>query len=77
MFLGQSVDLTKIQIPTSPGANEYRVSDGIAAKSIVSGLRRQRVARWTYQSDAGPAEVYFSLMGMTAALNWIDCMGAR
>jgi len=73
---GQTVDPGPWLVPTSPGSNEYRVSDPILTRSLVSGLRRQRIARWDYQSVDGPAEAYFSLMGMTAALNWIDCRGA-
>ena len=73
---GQTVDPGPWLVPTSPGSNEYRVSDPILTRSLVSGLRRQRIARWDYQSTEGPAEAYFSLMGMTAALNWIDCRGA-
>jgi hypothetical protein len=73
---GQTVDPGPWLVPTSPGSNEYRVSDPILTRSLVSGLRRQRIARWNYQSADGPAEAYFSLMGMTAALNWIDCRGA-
>jgi hypothetical protein len=73
---GQTVDPGPWLVPTSPGSNEYRVSDPILTRSLVSGLRRQRIARWNYASADGPAEAYFSLMGMTAALNWIDCRGA-
>ena len=73
---GQTVDTGPWLVPTSPGSNEYRVSDPILTRSLVSGLRRQRIARWNYPSTDGPAEAYFSLMGMTAALNWIDCRGA-
>ena len=73
---GQTVDPGPWLVPTSPGSNEYRVSDPILTRSLVSGLRRQRIARWNYRSADGPAEAYFSLMGMTAALNWIDCRGA-
>lgn len=72
---GQTVDPGSWLVPTSPGSNEYRVSDPILTRSLVSGLRRQRIARWNYPSADGPAEAYFSLMGMTAALNWIDCRG--
>jgi hypothetical protein len=73
---GQTVDPGPWLVPTSPGGNEYRVSDPILTRSLVSGLRRQRIARWNYASADGPAEAYFSLRGMTAALNWIDCRGA-
>jgi hypothetical protein len=73
---GQTVDPGPWLVPTSPGGNEYRVSDPILTRSLVSGLRRQRIARWNYMSSHGPAEAYFPLRGMTAALNWIDCRGA-
>lgn len=72
---GQTVDPGPWLVPTSPGANEFRVSDPILTRSLVSGLRRQRIARWNYRSVSGQAEAYFSLRGMTAALNWIDCRG--
>jgi hypothetical protein len=74
---GQTVDPGPWLVPTSPGSNEFRVSDPVLTRSLVSGLRRQRIARWDYAAAGGPAEVYFPLRGMTAALNWIDCMGAR
>lgn len=73
---GQTVDPGPWLVPTSPGSNEFRVSDPILTRSLVSGLRRQRIARWNYPSAEGPAEAYFSLRGMTAALDWIDCRGA-
>jgi len=72
---GQTVDPGPWLVPTSPGGNEFRVSDPILTRSLVSGLRRQRIARWNYPSTSGRAEAYFSLRGMTAALNWIDCRG--
>ncbi|WP_339931386.1 hypothetical protein [uncultured Brevundimonas sp.] len=76
-FPGQSIDLTSLVTPTSPGTNEYRVTDPITARSIVAGLRRQRLVRWTYQTESGrPQAAYFTLNGMTAALDWIDCMAA-
>lgn len=74
---GQTVDPGPWLVPTSPGSNEFRVSDPVLTRSLVSGLRRQRIARWNYPSAGGPTEAYFSLRGMTMALNWIDCMGAR
>lgn len=73
---GQTVDPGPWLVPTSPGSNEFRVSDPILTRSLVSGLRRQSIARWNYPSADGPAEAYFSLRGMTAALDWIDCRGA-
>lgn len=72
---GQTVDPGPWLAPTSPGANEFRVSDPILTRSLVSGLRRQRIARWSYRSASGPVDAYFSLRGLTAALNWIDCRG--
>jgi len=72
---GQTVDPGPWLVPTPNTANEFRVSDPILTRSLVSGLRRQRIARWTYASADGPAEAYFSLRGMTAALDWIDCRG--
>lgn len=74
-FPGQVIDLTPLVTPTSPGTNEYRVTDPIAVHSIVSGLRRQRLVRWTYQAASGPSQAaYFTLNGMSDALDWIDCM---
>lgn len=76
-FLGQSMNLARIARPVSRGSNTFRITDGIAAKSIVSGARRQAVVRWTYTAQDGPVDAYFSLVGMSRALAWIDCMGAR
>lgn len=68
--LGNAIALT----PQS--ANEFQVTDQAVADDIVSRLKRGRVATWTYQSVAGRSQAEFPLRGMTAALTWIDCMGA-
>ncbi len=57
--------------------NEFHVTDRAAIDAIVSGARRSSGMRWTYQSEAGPADAWFALGGVTRALNWIDCMGRR
>lgn len=62
----------------SPGAvNEYRISDPAVAAPIIAQMRAGRFLTWFYISEteqipASPAE--FSLRGVTAALDWIDCM---
>ena len=72
----QTTDLSALARPTS-SLNEFRVSDYDAVDRLVAGFRHARSARWTYRSETGPASALFSLAGMTAALTWIDCMGAR
>ena len=57
-------------------ANEYRVTSETVAEDLVHRMRKARVARWTYRSVAGPSTADFPLRGMTAALAWVDCMGA-
>ncbi|MEQ7154813.1 hypothetical protein [Brevundimonas aurifodinae] len=57
--------------------NEFHVTDRAAIDAIVSGARRSNGMRWSYQSEAGPADAWFALGGVTRALNWIDCMGRR
>lgn len=64
-------------IATTQSVNEYRVTDQALADDIVSRVQAARGANWTYQSVAGPSTAPFPLRGMTAALNWIECMGAR
>jgi hypothetical protein len=61
----------------SLAANEYRVTDNAMAESMVAELKRARTARWTYASTSGAANATFPLNGLTAALKWIDCMGAQ
>jgi len=73
----QTTDLAALAAPTSPGTNEFRISDAEAVRKLVAGFRRERTARWVYRSEAGPTSAVFSLSGMTAALTWIDCMGVR
>jgi hypothetical protein len=58
-------------------ANEYRVTSEAVAADLVIRMKKAREARWTYQSVAGASTAAFPLRGMTAALNWMDCMGAR
>lgn len=76
-FLGQPMNLQRIARLTANSANAFRITDDIAAKSIVSNARRQSVVRWTYASSNSTTDAYFSLVGMNRALNWIDCMGER
>ncbi|KAF0183027.1 MAG: hypothetical protein IV086_02180 [Hyphomonadaceae bacterium] len=58
-------------------ANEYRVTSDTLAVDLVNRMKKARETRWTYTSVAGVATAPFPLRGMTAALIWIDCMGAR
>lgn len=76
-FMGQRMNLARIARLTDNSANVFRITDGIAAKSIVSNARRQSVVRWTYASSGGSTDAYFSMIGVNRALNWIDCMGER
>lgn len=70
-----SFDFTDFRMAIA--ANEYRIADSAMAKSMVDELKRARTARWTYASESGPASATFPLNGLTAALTWIDCMGAQ
>jgi hypothetical protein len=70
-------DLERQQAPTSPGGNEFRISNQSVSDRIVVSMRRSRIARWTYQGESGQTTVEFNLNGVTAALAWIECMGAR
>ena len=65
-------DLSKLK---AIAGNEYRIADQPIADDVVKRLRAGRSMRWTYQSETGPARATFSLRGMSAALDWIDCMG--
>jgi hypothetical protein len=76
-FAGRKIDLTDAIGLTPQSGNEYRLSNQDVADDVVARLKRAREARWTYQSDAGASTAIFPLRGMTAALIWIDCMGAR
>lgn len=75
-FSRRTIDLAGAFTRTQ-STNEYRVTTQSMADDIVSNLKRSRQARWTYQSVAGPSTAAFPLNGLTAALTWIDCMGAR
>ncbi len=57
------------------GVNEYRIGGDVAP--IVDDFKRGKVAKWTYQTEAGPHTASFPLNGVTAGLRWIDCMGER
>ena len=74
-FGATKIDL--VSAPTSPGTNEFRVSDHAMADDLVARMRLGRVARWTYQTAAGPAQAEFPLNGVKAALDWLDCMQAQ
>lgn len=73
---GQTIPLNG-KIAQAGAVNEYAVSDAAVSETLVTFLRKSREARWTYQSNAGPSVAPFPLRGMTAALNWIDCVGAQ
>lgn len=72
----QTTDLDRMVLPTA--LNEYRVTDQAVTDRLVSQLRAARNARWKYDSDEGGTHTaIFPLRGVTAALTWIDCMGAQ
>jgi hypothetical protein len=75
-FAGTGFDLSD-HFAATDSANEYRIADQMTADSVVGELKKARTVRWTYQSPAGPAAATFPLNGLTAALDWIDCMGAK
>ena len=75
-FGRRPIDLTG-KAPVGDSANAFEITDASTVSAIVSGARRSNGMRWTYQSEAGPAEAWFALGGVTRALAWIDCMGRR
>lgn len=58
------------------GSNSWRVNDQAVVDAIVADVKNARVARWTFPTADGQDTTEFPLRGMTAALKWIDCMGA-
>lgn len=74
-FAGTAFDLSN-HFTTTGSVNEYRISDQAMTDSVVGELKKARTVRWTYQAPAGPASATFPLNGLSAALGWIDCMGA-
>jgi hypothetical protein len=76
-FAGRTINLADAIGPTPQSSNEYRLSSEDMADDVVARLKRAREVRWTYRSVAGASTATFPLRGMTAALAWIDCMGAR
>lgn len=71
------IDISSAHAAVTSSVNEFRITDQAVADDLVARLKRGRSARWTYQSEAGPAQATLPLNGVTAALAWIDCMGAR
>ena len=76
-FGSQRIGLTGKAPLQANNLNLFEITDPATVSAIVSGARRANGMRWTYQSEGGPAEAWFSLGGVTRALNWIDCMGRR
>ncbi|WP_262423221.1 hypothetical protein [Brevundimonas denitrificans] len=75
-FGSRRIDLTgKAPLQTN-NLNLFEITDAATVSAIVRAPPRH-VMRWTYQSEVGPAEAWFSLGGVTRALSWIDCMGRR
>jgi hypothetical protein len=62
---------------TSPGTNEFRVSDQAVTDTVVSKLKAAAKVKWTYEGETGPAAATFGVKGLEKALTWIDCMGAK
>jgi hypothetical protein len=71
---GERLDISNSQAPTSPGANEYRISDSALTTLLVDRFKHGGRVDWTYASNRKLATASFSLNGMMAALDWIDCM---
>ena len=58
--------------------NAWAVSDQAKTDAIVADLKAARFAFWRFQQPNGAnAQTRFPLRGLTAALAWVDCMGAN
>ena len=76
-FGPRKIDLTDKAPLQTNNLNLFEITDSATVSAFVSGARRANVMRWTYQTEAGPADAWFGLGGVTRALSWIDCMGRR
>lgn len=76
-FGRHTIDLTGKAPLQANNINLFEITDPATVSAIVSGARRSNGMGWTYQTEAGPAEAWFALGGVTRALGWIDCMGRR
>jgi hypothetical protein len=74
---GTTTDLTAAQAPTSPGTNEFRVSDQAVTDALVTTLTKAKTAKWVYEGETGPATAKFGVHGLPKAIAWIDCMGTK
>ena len=76
IFAARAFDLTPA-VATTDSVNEYRVTSDETAGAIVAEMKSARSMRWIYEGEHGPASAVFPLNGLSAALEWIDCMGAE
>jgi hypothetical protein len=69
------IDLPAALAPAPVSINAFEITDPETVTAIVTTLKKSRTARWTYESETGPANAWFALGGLTEALEWIDCVG--
>jgi hypothetical protein len=66
-----------VQISTPAATNEYLVNGELSDEILAQAKPGNRL-RWTYKTKAGETrEIWFSLIGLTAALEWADCAQAE
>lgn len=77
--LGRStIDISKKQQTEGNVVNEYVINDQALADSLVAKIKASKNLTWRYQGEGGTiADASFPLRGVSAALAWIDCMGAN
>jgi hypothetical protein len=76
-FGARSLNISQSAPLAANSGNEFEIADTAIANDIVTRLKRVRSVTWTYQGTGGRAQARFPLRGMTDALSWVDCMGAR
>lgn len=76
-FGRRPIDLAGHAVLPEGQTNLFRITDAATVDALVAGARRSQTLRWRYQSETGPADIWFALGGVTRALTWIDCMGRR
>lgn len=77
--LGRStIDISKKQQTEGNVVNEYVINDQGLTDSLVTKIKASKNLNWRYRGEGGTiADANFPLRGVSAALVWIDCMGAN
>jgi hypothetical protein len=66
-----------VQISTPSAINEYLVNGDLSDEILAQAKPGNRI-RWAYKTKTGETrEIWFSLIGLTAALEWADCAQAE